>query len=57
MWFERLSEERKTKILGREREEVICTPHKILLKGKRQSNPETGLRGLEGSGRLRVLDF
>jgi hypothetical protein len=27
------------------------------VKGKRQSNPEIGLRGLEGSGRLRLPDF
>jgi hypothetical protein len=25
--------------------------------GKSQSNPETGLRGLEGSGRIRLPDF
>jgi hypothetical protein len=29
----------------------------INVKVKRQSNPETGLCGLEGSGRLRLLDF
>jgi hypothetical protein len=29
----------------------------IVLEGKRESNPETGVRGLEGSGRLRLPDF